>query len=64
MKKLVAIILIAIIVLTVGCARTKQARTTKQTGFLGKKIGTGSYYLTSKILPYILEKQKMMLWNI
>ena len=35
MKKLVAIILIAIIVLTVGCARTKQARTTKQTGFLG-----------------------------
>lgn len=35
MKRLIAFTLIALMVLMVGCARTKQARTAKQTGFLG-----------------------------
>ncbi|MBT8363466.1 MAG: DUF3313 domain-containing protein [Deltaproteobacteria bacterium] len=34
MKRLIAFTLIALMVLMVGCARTKQARTAKQTGFL------------------------------
>ena len=35
MKRLGVIILIVAMILMVGCARTKQATTTKQTGFLG-----------------------------
>ena len=35
MKRLIAFILIALMVLMVGCARTQKAPTAKQTGFLG-----------------------------